>query len=103
MSIVFHNHMKKVRSLEKGGFSFLLISKILYFFFEFFSAFFIYNNIYNCGWIRIKVDTLNVSDLVLTTVPIITNKNIKKICMENTMYLLSLTIKNVNFFYIHCK
>jgi hypothetical protein len=39
-----------------------------------------------------KVDTLNVSDLVLMIVPIITNKNIKKICMENAMYLLSLTI-----------
>jgi hypothetical protein len=48
-----------------------------------------------------KIDTLNVSDLVLITVPIITNKNVKKICMENAMYLLSLTIENVNFFYIH--
>jgi hypothetical protein len=39
-----------------------------------------------------KVDTFNVSDLALTTVPIITNKNIKKICIENAMYLLSLMI-----------
>jgi hypothetical protein len=45
-----------------------------------------------------KVDTLNVSNLVLIIVPTITNKNIKKICMENTMYLLLLMIENVNFF-----
>jgi hypothetical protein len=53
-----------------------------------------------------KVDTLNVSNLTLMTVPTITNKNIKKICMENAMYLLSFTIenvytlsiKNINFF-----
>jgi hypothetical protein len=71
-----------------------------------------------------KVDTLNISDLVLTTVSIIINENVKKICMENVMYLLSLMIENVmyllslmienvmyllslmienvNFFYIHC-
>jgi hypothetical protein len=45
-----------------------------------------------------KVNTLNVSDLVLMTVPIITNKNVKKICMENAMYLLLLMIENINFF-----
>jgi hypothetical protein len=44
-----------------------------------------------------KVDTLNISDLVLTTISIITNKNIKKICIENDMYLL---IENINFFYM---
>jgi hypothetical protein len=46
-----------------------------------------------------KVDTLNVSNLVLMIVPTITNKNIKKICMENAMYLLLLMTENVNFFY----
>jgi hypothetical protein len=49
-----------------------------------------------------KVDTLNVSNLELTTIPIITNKNIKKICIENAMYLLLLMIENVNFFYMYC-
>jgi hypothetical protein len=48
-----------------------------------------------------KVDTLNISDLVLMIVPTIINKNIKKICMENAMYLLSYMIENVNFFYMH--
>jgi hypothetical protein len=56
-----------------------------------------------CRQVRMKVNTLNVSNLVLMTVPIITNKNIKKICMENAMYLLSLMIENVNFFYMHCQ
>jgi hypothetical protein len=46
-----------------------------------------------------EIDTLNISNLVLMTVPTIANKNIKKICMENAMYLLSLMIENVNFFY----
>jgi hypothetical protein len=46
-----------------------------------------------------KVDTLNVSNLTLMTVSTITNENIKKIYMENAMYLLSLTIENINFFY----
>jgi hypothetical protein len=55
------------------------------------------------SWIRMKVDTLNVSNLILITVPTIVNKNIKKICIENAMYLLSLMIENVNFFYIHCQ
>jgi hypothetical protein len=50
-----------------------------------------------------KIDTLNVSNLMLMTVPTITNKNVKKICMENAIYLLSLIIENVNFFYIHCQ
>jgi hypothetical protein len=62
-----------------------------------------------------KIDTLNISNLVLMTVPIIINKNIKKICMKNAMYLLSLMIENikfflytllienVNFFYMHCE
>jgi hypothetical protein len=54
-----------------------------------------------CRRVKMKVDTLNISNLVLMTVPIITNKNVKKICMKNTMYLLSLMIENVNFFYIH--
>jgi hypothetical protein len=48
-----------------------------------------------------KVNTLNISNLELIIVPTITNKNIKKICMENVMYLLSLMIENINFFYIH--
>jgi hypothetical protein len=49
-----------------------------------------------------KVDTLNISDLALTTVSIIVNKNVKKICIENAMYLLSLTKENINFFYMYC-
>jgi hypothetical protein len=47
-----------------------------------------------------KVDMLNVSDLVLIIIPTITNENIKKICMENAMYLLLLMIENDNFFYV---
>jgi hypothetical protein len=45
-----------------------------------------------------KVDTLNVSNLALMIVSTITNKNIKKICIENAIYLLSLMIENINFF-----
>jgi hypothetical protein len=58
--------------------------------------------LYICEQIRMKIDTLNVSDLVVMTVSTIVNENIKKICMENAMYLLSLMIENVNFFYMHC-
>jgi hypothetical protein len=49
-----------------------------------------------------KINTLNIGNLVLMTVPTITNKNIKKICMENIMYLLLFMIENINFFYIYC-
>jgi hypothetical protein len=31
-----------------------------------------------CKWVKMKVDTLNVSDLVLMIVPTTVNKNIKK-------------------------
>jgi hypothetical protein len=48
-----------------------------------------------------KVDTNIKNNLALTIIPTITNKNIKQICMENIMYLLSLTIENVNFFYMY--
>jgi hypothetical protein len=58
---------------------------------------------YYCGWVRTEVDTLNISNLALTTVPIIANENIKKICMENVLYLLSLLIENINFFYMYCR
>jgi hypothetical protein len=62
----------------------------------------VYSILCICGWVRTEVDTFNISNLVLITVSIIANKNIKKICMKNAIYLLSLMIENVNFFYIHC-
>jgi hypothetical protein len=62
----------------------------------------IINNISICEWVRMEVDTLNISNLALIIVPTIANENVKKICIENAMYLLSLTIENIDFFYMHC-